>query len=115
MTVLRPSLPPVSSRTMRIGSLPGSAARAVRSTNPGTSGAAATREERFRNSRRFNIARLRGVHHKGHKGHKEDTNTSFQNCLSFVLFVSFVVKLSSIQLVLWQRQQHEPGVPAALG
>jgi hypothetical protein len=58
MTVLRPSFPPVISRTTRIGSLPGSAARAVRSMNPGTSGAVAIREERFKNSRRLSMGPL---------------------------------------------------------
>src|SRR5438270_2771768 len=60
MTVLRPSLPPVSSTRTRTLSLPASAARAVLATNSGTKALAASRDEpcraRVRNSRRWIIS-----------------------------------------------------------
>src|SRR5262249_39834499 len=59
MTVLRPSLPPVISRTTRMLSLPGAAASAVRATNCGTIALRATNDEplsvRVRNCRRLTI------------------------------------------------------------
>src|SRR5436305_12363074 len=94
MTVLSPSFPPVISRTMRIESLPGSAARAVRSTKPGTAALVAIREERFRKSRRLSMAAplIRPMGPIGPMG-----------------------PMGLIQLVLRQRQQHEQRVPATLG
>src|SRR2546423_3687433 len=61
MTVLRPSLPPDSSSTTRMVSLPGAAARAVRATNCGTTEPSATSDEpcraRVRNCRRVKMVR----------------------------------------------------------
>src|SRR5262249_1812261 len=51
-----------------------SAACAVRATNPGTSGAAASREERFRKSRRLNMARLQEYEPQSHREHRDKTH-----------------------------------------
>src|SRR5262245_58809409 len=62
MTVLRPSLPPVISSTIRMLSFPGAAACAVRATNCGTIAFMATSDEPssvwIRNCRRVTIARF---------------------------------------------------------
>src|SRR5215204_1550462 len=83
MTVLRPSLPPVSWTTTRMVSLlPGAAAspaaNAVRPRNVGTLAPKATSPDVFRNSRR--VADMTGpqeeVHHKGTKDTKKSTSSS---------------------------------------